>query len=215
MGLRWLITAANPPHPDFIVTSSDGNFGLEVTCAHTDNTGDDGGSSLRRNEAANGRWLSDILEDFEARSGSILDLKFLGTRTPENREFIKRVLRNEDFEAKPIGHRLAATAGSASMWATKSFVSGSTFLKDTVGWVAQDPAPFARSVESKVTKLTQYRQSVSDVRLLVVANRRMNSGKIAAEDAAAVQLCGFDRLYLFSLPSMLIEVSEAGAITHR
>ena len=215
MGVRWLITEADPPAPDFIVTSSDGDFGLEVTHAHIDASYDRSGSPLRRIEAANRRWLSKILEEFEKQSDSVLELKFLGTKTPKNRDFITRVLREENFDLKPVGHRVEAKADGASVWAMKAFISNGTFLTDSVGWVGQDPAPFMLAVESKVANLTQYRYAVSDVRLLVVANRRMNSGKVAAVEAKSVPLCGFDRVYLFSVPSMLVEISEEGAITHR
>jgi hypothetical protein len=75
-------------------------------------------------------------------------------------------------------------------------------MKDRVGFVDRDPMPrIAAEVKKKSGKLPQYRQAAdSDIRLLIVADRINNSGKLTLEEQASLDLLGFTVVYFFPYP---------------
>ena len=63
----------------------------------------------------------------------------------------------------------------------------------------------AAAIERKAKALTRYRVDAgSDVRLLLVADRTMNSGKLKLVEEKEFDLHGFNSVYFFSYPEAVI-----------
>jgi hypothetical protein len=73
-------------------------------------------------------------------------------------------------------------------------------VHDRVGWVSDEGKFLQREIDAKAPKLADYRKEFSVVRLLVVADRTHNSGKLILEDEFRPDLQGFDAVYFFSYP---------------
>lgn len=76
---------------------------------------------------------------------------------------------------------------------------------DCVGWVDHNPIlRIAAMVDKKSQELPRYiKESGSDIRLLIVANRLHNSGKLTLEGKAPLDTRGFHAVYFFLTPKML------------
>jgi len=158
------------------------------------------GSRARAGESQRERWLSGLRQDYEKRVSVTLDLKFLGTPTDAAYSSIMAALIDEGFAEKPLAHRMERAVYGGKVWATKALRPTWRFMKDSVGWVSRDAAILQNAIDKKAANLDEYRKACSDVRLLVVANRLLNSGKLAIDDGAAPNLCGFDVVYFLSHP---------------
>lgn len=76
---------------------------------------------------------------------------------------------------------------------------------DRIGWVDTNPVRYiADMIAEKAVNLIRYKESASldDIRLLLVADRIMNSGKIKfdGEVQPALDPCGFKAVYFLSYP---------------
>jgi hypothetical protein len=120
-----------------------------------------------------------------------------------------------DFASKPIACQtvVALNTGLCAglrVHVTKAFRSEWFGVNDRVGWVDRNPMPrIDAAVREKSTKLPQYRQAAgTDVRLLVVADRIHNSGKLSLEDQASLNLQGFRVVYFFAYPETIITFDD-------
>jgi len=86
-------------------------------------------------------------------------------------------------------------------------------MNDRVGFVTRDPDPFiAAGITKKSQKLAQYKSLVGDdVRLLLVANRIQNSGKIGHKTDSAFDFHGFKAVYFFPYPEEALVLREASS----
>ncbi len=198
LGVTWQFESREGP--DFIVTAEGHRFALEVTQVHV-GAASRRGSHSRFVESANANWLRSINEEFQQTSSSKLDVKFLGEATDIARASLLTALRRERFDEKPVLHKMEAEVCGGKVWATKGPRARWTFLKDRVGWVSRDGDFWNTAIAKKATKLPDYRRVQEDVRLLVIADRTANSGKLLIDDAFQPDICGFDAVYLFSYPS--------------
>jgi hypothetical protein len=76
-------------------------------------------------------------------------------------------------------------------------------VNDRAGRVDRNPTDLiAKEIEKKSEKLPRYKEcsGLDDIRLLVVANRIMNSGKLSLEECPALDLRGFQVVYFLSYP---------------
>jgi hypothetical protein len=196
---EWQLT----PHeaPDFLVECSGQQFGLEITEVHIGPKTKSGGSDERRIESTNHDWLMGIRTEFAKHSASELRLRYNGPQSDITKQHILSALIAEDFDRKPILHRLEKSLGQSKFWATKvDYPSDWQFLRDKIGWVAQDGKYLNDAIAAKACKLAAYRKVCGDVRLLVIANRRVNSGKLKLEENFMPDLCGFNMVYFLSHP---------------
>jgi hypothetical protein len=68
----------------------------------------------------------------------------------------------------------------------------------------------AAAIAKKAGELTRYRSAAGDdVRLLLVANRINNSGKLELEAGAQFDFHGFNAVYLFPYPEDAIALDDA------
>jgi hypothetical protein len=109
--------------------------------------------------------------------------------------------------AKPFGHqdKFVVDEGEAklSVYVTRALRANWFCVNDRVGRVDSNPIDrIAEAIEDKAAKLPRYKKctGLDDIRLLVVANRIMNSGKLTLEKCPALDLRGFRIVYFFSYP---------------
>ncbi len=93
-----------------------------------------------------------------------------------------------------------------SVHVTKAFRAEWYSVNDRVGWVNCDPIQrIADAVEKKSKKLPAYKEEVGlDIRILLVADRINNSGKLMLKERPALDLRGFRVVYFFSSPECVI-----------
>src|SRR3546814_18359988 len=103
----------------------------------------------------------------------------------ENLEAVVPTLHELNFSAKPFGHQdqFEVDQGPAKLnvYVTRAIRPDWVCVIDRGGWVDRKPVDrISGAINSKAGKLPQYRESadLEDVRLLVVANRIMNSGTL-------------------------------------
>jgi hypothetical protein len=192
--------------PDFIVTCGDEKFALEVTEIQSGaNTRK--GSKEKQAESANTKWLESIRVEFDPDSQLPLDLKYLGKASDKAKHSLLEALRAERFAQRPILHLLETKLyDGGKVWALNAIVHRWQFMTDLVGWVSQDPVFLQDVIAKKSSKIARYRATHSDVRLLVVADRRVNSGKILLDAGICADLCGFNAVYFLSCPTMACEI---------
>jgi hypothetical protein len=86
-------------------------------------------------------------------------------------------------------------------------------VNDRVGWVDHNPRKIiADAIKKKAKKLTEYQHAAgSDIRLLLVADRIQNSGKLLLEERAAFDFHGFQTVYFFPHPEPVVILDDATA----
>jgi hypothetical protein len=79
-------------------------------------------------------------------------------------------------------------------------------MKDRVGWEDRNPIPrIAAAAKKKSEELPRYRATVgSDIRLLIVADRINNSGKLILEERVPLDIFGFQAVYFFPYPESVV-----------
>lgn len=203
LGQNW--QAQPHERPDFIVSCDDASFAMEVTEIHL-GPKNRKGSEKKKAEAANSKWLKSIRTEFDPNSEIPLNLKFLGSATDAARQSILTALRSEHFDQRPILHRLVTKFSEGKLWVTKEFHQNWGFLNDEAGWVSQDCTYLQEAISKKSSKINAYRIIHPDVRLLVVAERKFNSGKIFLENDSRVDLMGFNAVYFLSYPTQAFQI---------
>ena len=199
LGEHWDLEAREAP--DFIVTSGGRRFALEVTECHV-GPKTRKGATQRAREAANHGWLTAIRGQYEAIGGVGLSVRYRGEVDPAAAERLLQALIDGRFGARTIydaSETLILPKGRAYVHRTPNAFW--MVLDDRGGWASSDGYFLQREIDLKAQKLPEYRRACDDVRLLVVADRIHNSGKLELEKGFRPDLCGFDAVYFFSYPS--------------
>lgn len=197
LGEEWHLEEREAP--DFLVTTATGMFGLEVTDCHI-GARTRGGSKARAAESANARWLKNVREEYERQGGVGLHLRYFGEASEAARLRLLAALGSTVFEDTYDSPPREFSILGGRAWASKAPHTVWTMVSDRVGWVSHDGAYLQREIDAKAEKLTKYREICSDIRLLVVADRIHNSGKLELDDDFIPNLRGFDAVYFFSYP---------------
>ncbi|MFQ5765689.1 MAG: hypothetical protein ACE5GT_12240 [Rhodospirillales bacterium] len=203
LGKRWTLDPDWEECPDFLVTEGGHKFGLEVSSVFTGPQNRDG-SKTKEKESRTQRAVNDLRAQYEKLSSAPLGVRFVGDiLRAENVDKVVPALIEEGFESKPLSHHLRIDLGDGFIvHATKALRAEWFSVKDRVGWVNRDPMQcIADAVEKKSKKLPKYQEAVgSDIRLLLVANRIFNSGKLMFENPGKLDYRGFRVVYFFSYP---------------
>lgn len=203
--------------PDFVTTEDGAQFGLEVTEIFQGERRQ-GGSALREKESLVQRSVNDLRRQYEAIAGVPLTVRFVGNMEADNLTTVVPVLVAQDFPSKPISYRfeydttaLYPDRAPLHVYVTKGLRPEWYSVNDRVGFVDRKPHPtIATAIKRKANRLAQYRATVGDdVRLLIVANRLHNSGKLLLEDAARFDFHGFSKVYFFSYPEAVAVLNRA------
>ncbi|MBX9649291.1 MAG: hypothetical protein K2X57_19805 [Xanthobacteraceae bacterium] len=208
-------------HPDFIVSERGQQFGLEVTQIFIGRQ-DDTGSSLKAAESKIQRALSALQREYEAIENVSLVVKFVGNMEVSNLATVVPALLAQDLRTKPVCYHFVHDTTVANpararlrVHVTKALHPDWYSVNDRVGFVSLNPLGIiADAIMKKADQLPRYKQIAGiDVRLLLVANRISNSGKLMLDKGAQFDLRGFNTVYLFPYPEDVIILESASGST--
>ena len=205
LGKEWCF-GPDREKPDFIVTEGEKQFGLEVTYLFA-GPQDEHGSHRKMAERNTQKAVNALQAEYEKKDDTPLAVKFVGDMCRENIDEVVPTLLQLNFSAKPFGDqdRFEVDKGPAklSVYVTRAIRANWFCVNDRVGWVDRKPVErITDAIEDKAKKLPRYREctGLDDIRLLIVADRRMNSGKLSLEECPALDLRGFHVVYFFAYP---------------
>jgi hypothetical protein len=201
LGKAWIL-AEDREHPDFILTEDEKRFGLEV-CEIFTGPQDRAGSAMKRTESGVHRQLEALRRQYEAITSTTLRVQVVGTLSPENMAAVVPALVAEHLASKPVGHHLVIDhRDGLRLHVTKAFRPEWFSVNHRVGWMDRNPLPIIRdAIKKKSNELERYRAAAgSAIRLLLVADRICNSGKLMLDDTAALDTHGFQAVYVFPYP---------------
>ncbi|MCZ6759808.1 MAG: hypothetical protein O7D29_05445 [Gemmatimonadetes bacterium] len=205
LGTTWSLSP-DRERPDFLVTEGTQNFGLEVSEVFMGPQGP-AGAAMKKRENETQKAVDALRFEYEEITKIPLRVQFLGDMCAENMAKVVPALIAEDFASKPILHHADINLGDRfSAHVTKAFNAEWFSVNDRVGWVDRDPTKcIADAVEKKSRKLPAYREATGlDIRLLLVADRINNSGKLMLKERPALDVRGFQVVYFFSYPEDVI-----------
>ena len=218
LGKTWNL-GDDREHPDFVVAEDDRRFGLEVMEIFVGPLSD-AGSTLKANESNTQRAVNGIRREDESIANVPLIVKFIGRMDPDNLATVIPALVAQDISLKPTGYHFVhdttvAHPARARLRAhvTKAFRPDWYSVNDRVGFVDRGPHGIvAAATAKKAAELTRYeRDAGSDVRLLLVADRINNSGKLMLDKGAQFDTHGFSAVYLFLYPEEVIVLDHASS----
>ncbi len=188
--------------PDLCVRTEWGGFGLEVREIYLDEASN--GSGAKASESENSKHIRKLSGDYYRSGNPPIMVKFW-----DSIEQIDRILDS-----------LISTASQLSEWELlrvrpydscridvrrlpDSFVNYNRWCPacDQIGWVASMPEHVLNNViAEKAQNLQKYAMNMSEVRLLLVSNRRFKSGKARLGSDITCDPCGFSKVYYLSFP---------------
>ncbi len=211
LGKTWHL-GSDREHPDFLVTEDEHLFGLEVCEIFTGSQGRSG-STMKKNESDIQRTIEALRQEYEAISNIPLTVKLVGKMCAVNLATIVPALVGEQLGDKPVGHHVVLDGRNGlRAYITKALRPDWYSINDRVGWVDRDPMPrIEEAVGEKANKLPQYRKAAGlDIRLLLIADRFNNSGKLRLEQQCTLDFRGFRVVYFYSRPESVIIFDCAG-----
>lgn len=216
LGRNWLLSD-DREQPDFIVSDGHERFGLEVSEVFTGSQTDIG-SGMKRAESELQRRIEHLRRTFEKNANVTLRVRFVGDASPENMKAVIPALISADFASKPMFHRARIDLGNGLVLHVATAQRSEWMsVQSGVGWVDYNAMPLiANRVREKSTKLQRCRsESCPDVRLLLIANRLLNSGKLAIREPQALDLMGFNVVYFYSFPEDIFTFSGSNGTSQR
>jgi hypothetical protein len=213
LGVGWTISEERDP-PDFIIADGDHHFGLDVADIFG-GPQNEHGSLMKRAESDTQKLLNNLRRQYEAATGVNVRVKFLGRIAPDTLAMVVSELVALDLAAKPLTYETTVEIQAGLEAPLKLFVTKGSrpewiAVGDRVGFVIPNPDEIiAAEIEKKGKKLVQYKSLVGDdVRLLLVANRIQNSGKVGPKTDSAFDFHGFTAVYFFPYPEDAIALRE-------
>ena len=196
--------------PDFLARASEGTIGVEVTQLFKD--GGENGSTLKRGEVRNARFLHNVAKEYYAKGGKPIRVTALLPATPDADAIpalIRRLERHrpvEEMDQKRFEAEL--TTGCRSVFYVTSLPMKFTrylywdCATDSTGWVARISSDrLSSKIREKAKKLPEYRKSADRVILLIVVDRTKNSGMLEFDEGTTpLPNCGFDEVHLLIDP---------------
>lgn len=201
LGRNWLL-GPNRERPDFIVTEGTHQFGLEVSEIFT-GPQERSGSKMKKSESNTCKMIESFRRKYESAHDIPLTVKLVGTASASNLATVVASLIDRNLEEERIGHHYVFdTNDGLRVHVTKSFRREWYSVDDRVGFVDRSAInQIVDAVSSKAKELPRYQAAAgADVRLLVVADRFLNSGKLILEGRPHVDRRSFDTVYFFSYP---------------
>ena len=201
LGVAWTL-GPDRERPDFIVNEGEQQFGLEI-CEIFTGPQRRAGSAMKESESNNQRDLNRLRLEYEAITQIPLSVKFVGNMSSENMASVVPALIAEDFASKPILHHVVIDEDNGlRIHVTKAFRPDWISVNHRVGWVDRNPmGRIAAVIDKKSKELPSYRDAAgSDIRLLIVADRTYNSGKLMVNQTFALDPRGFSVVYFYSYP---------------
>lgn len=218
LGVTWDL-GDDRERPDFVVTEGARQFGLEVTQLFVGPHGN-AGSVLKVAETKTQRAINALQREYEFKESVTLTVQFVGNMEADNLATVISALRSKDLPSKEMGYHFVHETTVAHpvrarlrVHVTKGHRSSWYCINDRAGFV--DCSPYgiiATAIAKKAADRPRYEDVAgNDVRLLLVADRISNSGKLMAENETKFDLHGFRKVYLFPYPENVIVLRERSA----
>jgi hypothetical protein len=122
-----------------------------------------------------------------------------------------------DLVAKPIGFHIILDEGKGlRVHVTRGLRPDWYSVNHRVGWVDRNPMQrIAEAVGKKAKGPPRYRAAVGsdDIRLLMVADRINNSGKMELAEHASLDVQGFQVVYFFPYPETVTAFDRPAGTT--
>jgi hypothetical protein len=216
LGRAWHL-GIDREHPDFVVTEGKEQFGLEVSQIFV-GPQDNHGSSLKAAEANTQRTVNNLQRAYENIESVPLIVKLVGNLETDNLETAVPALLAQDLPSKPFGYQFIhdttvayPTRARLRVYVTKGSHPNWFSVNDRAGFVYRNPyGIITDAIAKKAADLPRYENAAGrDVRLLLVADRISNSGKLMLEADARFDFCGFREVYLFPYPENVMILNRA------
>ena len=204
-------------HPDFIVAEGAQQFGLEVTQIFVGAQGDRGSSS-KAAEIKTQRVVNELQRQYESIENIPLIVKFVGNMESDNLATVIPALLAEVLPSKAVGHRFLhdtsvahPTRARLRVHVTRGLRPDWYSVNDRVGFVDHSPHEIiAAAIAEKAANLPRYKEAAgTDIRLLLVADRISNSGKLMLDQDTQFDFHGFKAVYLFPYPENVVVLAKA------
>lgn len=205
LGKTWILEE-DREHPDFIVTEGEKRFGLEVSEMFI-GPQNHAGSAMKRTESGTHRQIEALRREYEALTQTTLRVRIVGNLNPENLTAIIPSLIAQNLESRPVGHSVVIDQHNGlRLHVTKALRPEWFSVNQRIGWVDCSPLPIiAKAIEKKSNELARYRAAAgADIRLLLVADRIHNSGKLMPDETAIIDTQGFQMVYVFPYPESVM-----------
>lgn len=208
LGKDWSI-GQDRERPDFIVTEGAHRFGLEV-CEIFTGKQDKKGARMKERESISRKKVNALQREYELKENILLSANFVGDMCDENMAVVLRDLIDEDFANKPPLHRCIIEADKGQAWlrvhVRRALPAKWLCVNDRAGWVDFNAEErIAKEIKKKSKNLQEYKDNarLGDIRLLIVANRIMNSGKLLLKERPTLDRRGFQAVYFLSYPETI------------
>jgi hypothetical protein len=187
--------------PDLLVAYNGKNFGLEVREIYLDESRK--GSPKRAKETFHIKQVKLICEQYYKTTGIPILAKFLGSI--ENVERIVSCITSmqplNDFEQIKLEPYLGSVVFVTKLPDSCAKYDRWIYVSDRVGWVSKlDIELIESKILEKARKLQKYSKNIDDVRLLLVSNSELNSGKHQIPDVNELDTQGFKEVYILKYP---------------
>ena len=153
---------------------------------------------MKRDESEIHNALNGLRLRYETETGVNLSVKFLGRIEPDTladvvSDLVALALASKPLRYQTVIEKRPGLEAGLKLFVTKSLRPNWYSVNDRVGWVMRNPQNIiATEIEKKSKKLPQYKAVAGDdIRLLLVADRIKNSGKIAPQVEEAFDFHGF------------------------
>lgn len=209
LGKKWCLGPDRADHnpPDFIVIEGTRQFGLEVCEISTGQQYEAGGSHMKRKESEAQKAVNTLQCKYESKENIPLSVMFVGDMCAKNMDAVFEVLDEMKLSTMKIGDHeiIEVDEGPARLrvFVTRALRANWLSANNRAGAVDCDPVDrIAERIEKKSEKLPRYKEcaGLDDIRLLLVADHTMNSGKLLLEEGVTFDLRGFRIMYFFPHP---------------
>jgi hypothetical protein len=204
LGKSWSVDSApdESDWPDILAVEDGHKFGIEIREIFPDESTK--GSVNRRREANNDQSIRDIAKAYYEDSDLPISLKFIGDIS--NQTAIVNKLWSASKDIPDMDQVRLELSSSCTMYIRKlpsrfENYNRWTYVSDRAGWVGKLDTDFIQEkIDEKSSKLEKYTRNIDDVRLLLVCNRDLNSGKFVYSPEGTINPSGFKEVYFLSYP---------------
>lgn len=196
--------------PDLLVTTEKGEFGLEVREIYLDET--QRGSIKKATENNNLKIIQKLADAYYKSNLHPIKVSLLGDIT--NHDQILCTITNEVSQLSELGQKRIEPYSGCLIYIQRfpdqlGEFKGWDYVSDRVGGVCNvNKEVINRAIALKAKKLSKYTKNISDIRLLLVSDRILNSGKAQLADDITFNKHGFTIVYYLSYPVSVRELSS-------